>query len=436
MRDGAGYPNSQLAGEAGPGHPLHYHPPGSAMIAAPTAAPPAVAPPQYPPPQYSPQHYPDPGDELYRSVVLRPVSKLDECEPDEYARVPLWCGAPVPRVVARLEALGSLIGIGFLVYFAIDWPGDFAAPVSQAALVPLSTNSSHSAAVLALGQAGADFGVALENVCADRRLAYPGTLGYRFTGVELAYTHVSVTALVVAVVAIAGLMQGARAYVLMAEDSAKRLASTGATLAEWHVARPDLSRWVEYAITSPIQIAVVALAFGIYDSDTLWLLLGVQFGLVVFGAAIEAVTDAALFSPTCSAQAFLPVFLFLIASWLMHACVWVTIAGRWARNASIAGCEKLPWAPDEAWYLMLWQAITFTLFGISTTLTVLEAVVWKWQAEPTHGTEAFAARLWARSNARLSVLTAVAKTALEVSFLVLVFAMPASSGSELLLVPG
>ncbi len=50
---------------------------------------------------------------------------------------------------------------------------------------------------------------------------------------------------------------------------------------------PDFSRWLEYLLTSPLQIFVVATAFGFANRDTVTGLCGMQAALVLFGYDIE-----------------------------------------------------------------------------------------------------------------------------------------------------
>lgn len=419
-----------------------------------------------------PQHFingdnktsiPTNDQQLFHNVIWRPIQDPTKpAEPDEEATVPLWACVSVTRVVACLELIGFILAVAFLLVFAFDWPGPLNATVSRSALLPVitqnesstgstsadallnatmsrfalipltGTDSETSAGLSAISTAASTMNVGLQTMCPGNELAVSRADTYNLIGVQVAMTEVSVTGLVITVMALAGVFQGSRAFVLIVEDLRKQKERTGVTLAEWHISRPDLSRWVEYALTSPIQLGVVALVFGMTSIDTLLMLATTQFGLVIMGAAIELATHVGIMLSDCFMQAFFKVFVLLVASWAMHVSVWWTVLGYWGRNETIvATCANLPWAPDAAWLLMFWQFITFSLFGVSTTLTVLEAVVEKWQNNENVRPESFAARLWARSNVRLSILTALSKTALDVSFLVLIFSMPAEKRQHL-----
>lgn len=85
---------------------------------------------------------------------------------------------------------------------------------------------------------------------------------------------------------------------------------------------PDIARWLEYAITSPLQVLVVAIAFHIRDVAQLSTLGALQAALVIAGFSIEREIQVI---GTAESPSFLPVSVIFAVSLAGHIIIWVTI---------------------------------------------------------------------------------------------------------------
>jgi hypothetical protein len=111
---------------------------------------------------------------------------------------------------------------------------------------------------------------------------------------------------------------------------------------------PSAGRWVEYAVTSPLMVILVALSFHIREQSTLLCLAGLQALLVSIGFGIEREIQLffdQLFFDRYSSVAWRQIFnrpgfrLMYAASWFAHACIWITIWARSRReNAAVNSC--------------------------------------------------------------------------------------------------
>lgn len=111
---------------------------------------------------------------------------------------------------------------------------------------------------------------------------------------------------------------------------------------------PSAGRWVEYAVTSPLMVILVALSFHIREQSTLLCLAGLQALLVSIGFGIEREIELffdQLLNGNYARVGWLKIFnrpgfrLMYAASWFAHACIWITIWARSRReNAAVNSC--------------------------------------------------------------------------------------------------
>ena len=210
---------------------------------------------------------------------------------------------------------------------------------------------------------------------------------------------------------------------------------------------PDFSRWLEYLFTSPLQIFVVATAFGFANRDTVSGLCGMQAALVLFGYDIEQQIkkiykrdrlflkngyknmDSKEENP--APRRFhnilwkYPVFciftlrdirgcVYLAVAWLLHSLIWVSIFNRYydqQKHQTDCGTNSNAEIPDVVTFFMYSQGVAFTLFGVLNTWQFCEATLCK---ENCSRQEQF--RLWNRYSKCYGVLSITAKLFLEAGF--------------------
>ena len=112
-------------------------------------------------------------------------------------------------------------------------------------------------------------------------------------------------------------------------------------------AGPDFWRWVEYALTAPLQIVLIASSFTIDDKSMLLLLGGLQGALMLLGYVIA-----------------------------LHAVVWYVLVERFDRQKSnISACGSVEKMPDIVNFIVFGQFVLFSLFGLTQTVQVVLAWV-------------------------------------------------------------
>lgn len=90
---------------------------------------------------------------------------------------------------------------------------------------------------------------------------------------------------------------------------------------------PDLFRWLEYAVTSPLQVLVVAIAFHIRDVAQLATIGALQAALVIIGFSIEREIQLIGLNTT-PWKSMLPMAVLFAVSLAGHVVVWTTIKQR------------------------------------------------------------------------------------------------------------
>lgn len=88
---------------------------------------------------------------------------------------------------------------------------------------------------------------------------------------------------------------------------------------------PDLSRWLEYAITSPLQVLVVAIAFHIREVAQLATIGTLQAVLVIIGFSVEREIQMI---KNGFVGSMLPLVVLFMVSLAGHIVIWVTIRQR------------------------------------------------------------------------------------------------------------
>lgn len=195
----------------------------------------------------------------------------------------------------------------------------------------------------------------------------------------------------------------------------------------------EFSRWLEYALTSPLQLWLVLASFFVGDFATLLYAALGQAGLVLLGGLVEhyigraakkrtkygpgtaAAAQACAKAATCEhcARALLAL------TWLVHALLWLPVLLGFYRvdkhftdcGADAEAVKRWGEVRGIVYFILYSQLITFSLFGVRLTLTAFEHAATR--------AAVFAARV---RDARLYALLSVsAKSALDAGFVLLLF---------------
>lgn len=213
---------------------------------------------------------------------------------------------------------------------------------------------------------------------------------------------------------------------------------------------PEFSRWLEYAFTSPLQVLLVALSFGVSNIDILLGYFGMQLALVIMGYSIEQqIKKTYLRKPETSREKFYSILeptvkdirgpMYLLVSWILHLLIW-GIPGAWHAGITrwgIAGqyayihkyqkkCGDPNFAMPAFVDVIFWgQFVCFSLFGLVCTAQFLRAgyIGNGDTKKDIKAGEEYKSK-WALYSLLYAVLSVTAKTVLEVGFLGLVATSP------------
>jgi len=209
-------------------------------------------------------------------------------------------------------------------------------------------------------------------------------------------------------------------------------------------AGPDFWRCVEYALTAPVQIVLIASSFTVDDKSMLLLLGGLQGALMLLGYVIELQIEK-----VCKGRAKPPaqhrkrhhaaklVYL-LVSAWALHAVVWYVLVERFDRQKNnISACGYKEEMPSIVNFIVFGQFALFSLFGVAQTVQVVLALAAPRPPPPRDENEnekllaAVAPRSdsarWETVSVAYGVLSVVSKTMLEYGFLVLLNVVPTTS---------
>lgn len=211
---------------------------------------------------------------------------------------------------------------------------------------------------------------------------------------------------------------------------------------------PDFSRWLEYLLTSPLQIFIVAAALGVSNWDTVLGLCGMQGGLVLLGYDIERQVKK-LYNRTKrgSRQEYhdaskglgprrmhhvignwgvrdLRLGVYWIFSWVLHVVIWNIILGRLflqRGHATQCGAEDTtPEIPAVVSWIAGLQCLFFTLFGVVNTWQVVKAVQDAESLNDANRAE-YTRKMWNNVAIAYDVLSISAKTLLFIMYMYYVF---------------
>tara|TARA_B100001540_G_scaffold105847_2_gene95393 strand:- start:3391 stop:4686 length:1296 start_codon:yes stop_codon:yes gene_type:complete len=199
--------------------------------------------------------------------------------------------------------------------------------------------------------------------------------------------------------------------------------------------RPDFWRWLEYALTAPFQILLIATSVFINNEATLWNLMGLQGALVLLGYLNEkridsfykraikrdkAVTEKSTYKGYKLAILYVSCLAFF-------GLIWATIIIRFERQfTNLDDCDyadaNMPW---QVHFIVWTQMVLFASFGVVQGLQIWtmsgDLQNFRVETEKTDMAQKRAER-WATAALRYSFLSVTAKTVLEVGFIMLAWA--------------
>jgi hypothetical protein len=213
--------------------------------------------------------------------------------------------------------------------------------------------------------------------------------------------------------------------------------------------RPCLTRWVEYATTSPLQVALVAMCVMIRDVQTVGLLVATQFACVLLGFALEFLHVSGdleepldhVFVPSgvlacgvakvsgvlpdkekmrshkqCAARAWEACFVCSVA---LHVAVWGVLLLQLSAVLEASECDRDAPAGSGAWkepvlLVVIGQCVLFSCFALVPVIQRIALLLGQADADETlvYGSMAYA------------VLSVAAKALLGGSYISFAFFFP------------
>lgn len=148
--------------------------------------------------------------------------------------------------------------------------------------------------------------------------------------------------------------------------------------------KPDFWRWVEYALTSPLQIFLVAYSVTIVDRVSIFNLMGLQAALVLIGFMNEkhinkmwkVYEQSRQGNTNLYAATILPkyiisgvrLFFLMLMAWIFFIIIWSSIITRFDTQVDNGkDCLFQDKMPDAVVYLVWSQAFLFGTFGLVQT---------------------------------------------------------------------
>lgn len=215
-------------------------------------------------------------------------------------------------------------------------------------------------------------------------------------------------------------------------------------LANYDPLRPDYWRWLEYTLTSPLQVVLIAVSVFLKERSQIASLAGLQAGHVLLGFMNEKHIDK-FYKNAIKGKPGKMLWVRLLfqmgISWALFSIVWAILIGRF--NLQFSNLSDCEYATDMPWqvYVVVWGQFTlFLLFGLAQTWQVwwclyvndksLFPVISKTDSTMVDVSESDMIQLienrraqrWGTMSMVYSVLSVTAKTLLEFGFIALVLA--------------
>jgi len=192
---------------------------------------------------------------------------------------------------------------------------------------------------------------------------------------------------------------------------------------------PDFWRWVEYALTAPLQIIIILGSFYMRETVLLATMAGLQGALVLLGYTIELELHTVCMlklgawqqqysmknemSVACFLAQCKVVFL-LLCAYICHAIIWAVLIAKFQMQAeAIKDCQNPSTMPPEIIIIIAVECVLFTLFGVVLTLQTCHILLAK------HLDAVTVQNLWNNASISYSILSISAKLVLEWGFITL-----------------
>ena len=189
--------------------------------------------------------------------------------------------------------------------------------------------------------------------------------------------------------------------------------------------KPDFWRWWEYALTSSIQTAIIALSFFLGNRDEVLCLAALQAALCLLGFVIEKRIDKlykAKIKPTHAENPYKTAFkvakllILLTAAWSFFVIIWYILLARFDRGVQGSNdCDYGNTMPDAVYFIVYGQLVLFLLFGIAQTVHVGVALIHT--MIPVRNIAKHRIKTWYWMAVVYSLLSIIAKTILEIGLL-------------------
>tara|TARA_B100001758_G_scaffold210905_1_gene193936 strand:- start:5535 stop:6845 length:1311 start_codon:yes stop_codon:yes gene_type:complete len=198
--------------------------------------------------------------------------------------------------------------------------------------------------------------------------------------------------------------------------------------------RPDFWRWLEYALTAPFQILLIATSVFIGNEATLWNLMGLQGALVLLGYLNEKRIDSfykraikrdKAVSEKSTYKGYKLAILY-VSCLAFFGLIWATIMIRFYRqDDNLKKCDYVDASIPGAVYFLVWsQLVLFASFGVVQGLQILtmRSDLQEFKDRDVKDIAKKRAERWATAALSYSFLSVTAKTVLEVGFIMVVYA--------------
>lgn len=189
--------------------------------------------------------------------------------------------------------------------------------------------------------------------------------------------------------------------------------------------KPDFWRWWEYALTSSIQTAIIALSFFVGNRDEVLCLAALQAALCLLGFAIEKRIDklykarikqTSAENPHKTAFKVAKLFILLTAAWSFFVIIWYILLARFDRQRMASNdCDYGNTMPDAVYFIVYGELVLFLLFGIAQTVHVVVALIHTML--PVKNIAKHRIKTWYWMAVVYSLLSIIAKTILEIGLL-------------------
>ena len=179
---------------------------------------------------------------------------------------------------------------------------------------------------------------------------------------------------------------------------------------------PDFSRWLEYTVTSPMQIIVIAITVYIRNAHHLSLLSTLQGALTLSGWTVEVCISNLQIAATNSgkmsrdfANTLLKLATIFLAATYAHNVIWFSILDFYiahennTRNCDL-GIKKIP---EIIQTIVIVQCVLFSMFGSIPLFQIAVVLI----ADPSKTTF-----IWDFANIAYSILSVVSKGLLAFMF--------------------